>query len=231
MTESKTGPDSAGGAANGEGEAPQGRGRPRQLDPAAREEMILDAMERVMVRSGLHGASMAAIARQAGMSKRTLYRVFGSRADLFEACVRRIRATYVRPLRAEDRDLPVGARLCKLLAPDIARAEQRTRGAILQAVVAEAPRHPDLARAFLREGPEEARRLVRAELERALGRGEIGVDDPDAAARLLVDMAHENPIDRLIDPTRPPPTPTEMTARAELAVRVFLRGVGRGAVG
>ena len=218
----------AGEDPNGNGQAPQGRGRPRQLAPAEREEMILDAMERVLVRGGLHGASMAAIAREAGMSKRTLYRVFGSRADLFEACVRRIRATFVRPLRAEDRDLPVEARLTRLLAPDVGRPEQRARSVILHAVVAEAPRHPDLARAFLREGPEEARRLVRAELARALDRREIRVDDLDAAARLLLDMAHENPIDRLIDPPRPVPSPAESTARAELAVRVFLRGVGRG---
>lgn len=183
-------------------------------------------MERLLARDGVQAASMNAIACEAGMSKRTLYQVFGSRADLFEALVRRIRATFVRPLSDGERKLPIEARLLRLLAPDVSRIDHRVQLAILRAVVAEGPRHPELARAFLREGPQEARRVVRDELARAALQGEIRVDDVDAAARLLCDMTYENPIDRMVDPRLGAPSPAQITARAELALRVFLRGVG-----
>lgn len=205
---------------------PRVRGRPRQLDRCERETRILDAMERVLAHKGLHAASMSAIAREAAMSKRTLYQVFNSRARLFEACVRRIRTTFVRPLRDDERDLPIETRLIRLLTPGAAGAGRALQTAILRAIVAEAARHPEIARTFRREGPEEARRLIREELGRAAERGEVRLDDVEAAARLLCDMAFENPVDRLIDPRAAAPTPAQAMARAELAVRVFLRGVG-----
>ncbi|MDP3524882.1 MAG: helix-turn-helix domain-containing protein, partial [Hoeflea sp.] len=63
----------------------RGPGRPRQLDTTEREAIIIDAAEQVILSQGLGGASMAAIAQEAGMSKRTLYEVFESRAALFAA--------------------------------------------------------------------------------------------------------------------------------------------------
>lgn len=214
-----------GGATCADGAARPGRGRPVRIDRAVRESLILDATERVLERKGLHGASMAAIAREAGMSKRTLYEVFGSRAGLFEACIRRLRTTFVRPLRDAERELPVEERLLRLLAPDLARHQSGVPIAILRAVVAEAARQPELARAFLREGPDEARRVVRDELARAAERGEIRIGNPALAASLLCDMVYENPVDRLIDPARPPASPAEMERRARLAVGTFLHGV------
>ena len=76
----------------------RGPGRPRQLDTPEREAIIIDAAERLIVAQGLAGASMSAIAQEAGMSKRTLYQVFESRAALFASIVRRIRSMMTRPL-------------------------------------------------------------------------------------------------------------------------------------
>lgn len=203
------------------------RGRPKQLTDAEREEMILDAMERVLVARGLKGASMAAIARAAGMSKRTLYEVFKSRDELFEACVRRIRASIVRPLSAEDVDRPVAERLHRILMPDARHAADETPVAVLRAVMAEAPAHPDLARRFMKEGPEEARRLIARELDRAVGRGEVDIADTELAADLLCGMAYVSPIDRLVAIDRPSPSPAEIDRRLTAAIRVFLHGVAR----
>ena len=183
-------------------------------------------MECLLAREGLEAASMSAIAREAGMSKRTLYQVFSSRAELFQALVRRIRTTFVRPLSAAERELPLEQRLLRLMAPDVSRIDHEVQLAVLRAVVAEASQHPELAQAFIREGPQEARRVIRDELARAAARGEIRLGDVDATARLLCDMAYENPIDRMADPKLLAPSPARITARVELAVRIFLRGVG-----
>jgi AcrR family transcriptional regulator len=191
--------------------------------------MIFDALERVVAQHGLGGASMAAIAAAAGMSKRTLYAVHDSRDALLAAWVRRLRASMVRPLPPEARGLPLPQRLRLLLMPETMPEIADARLVALRAVIAEAPRNPDLARTFLREGPQAARALVHAELARAAAAGEVVLADTALTARLLCDMAWPCPIDRLIDPdadTDAGRHRAAVAARLDLAIAVFLHGVG-----
>lgn len=204
----------------------RGRGRPREIAPAAREAAILDAAERLLVAGGLHATTMAAIAAEAGMSKRTVYTVFASRAELFEACIRRIRTSLIRPLEPEEHDLPLPERLARIFRPEARNADFRVPLAVLRAVIVEAPRHPDLGQAFLREGPHRGHAIVRDELARAAAAGAIAVADLDMAARMLCDMVFECPVERLIDPARAARAPAEADRRRDLAVGTFLRGVG-----
>lgn len=208
-----------------EAEGPR-RGRPPRYAPAERERRILEAMERVVAAVGLAGTSMDTIAREAGMSKRTVYAVFGNRDALFTAWVRGVRASVVRPLAPAERALPLAERLERLLRRDVEDGVAAARLTVLRAVVAEAERRPQLARALLREGADAARTIVRDELDHARARGEIAVDDTAAAAVLLCDMVHPSPLDRLLDPERGPPTKAEAGARLALAIDIFLNGVG-----
>lgn len=206
-------------------EEARGRGRPKLLDTEARETLILNAMERVLMSRGLHGASMSAIAREAGMSKRTVYQVFESREALFTACIRRIRLSLVRPLHHSEACLPVRERLWRMLTPDMRLAASGTPLAVLRAVVAEAQRHPGLAHTFMAEGPNAARCIVRAELDRAVARGEIRCPDTALAARILCDMVYESPIDRLVTADATPQTAAEAETRLATALDIFLGGV------
>lgn len=200
------------------------RGRPRQLSPAEREALILDAAERLLVKNGFDAATMEGIAAEAGMSKRTLYEVFRDRAALVEACVRRIRLSLVRPLSREERALPLRRRLLRMFEPDARNVDLATPLAVLRAVIVEAQRRPEIGRAFLREGPETAYAEVAEELRRAVAAGEILLKDPDLAARMLCDMVFDNPIERLIDRTRAPRSAEEAETRLTLAVETFLAG-------
>ncbi len=202
------------------------RGRPA-LDPEAREALILDALERVMAEDGLQGASMAAVARMAGMSKRTLYAVYGGRDALFEAWVARIRAALVRPLPDDLPGLPLEERLRLLLGREARAGASRRRVMALRAVIAEAPRNPRLARAFRRAGPEAAHAIVAEELSRAAAAGELAIEDPAVAAKLLCDMAWPNLVELLLDPASAPPSPEALNTRVALAIRVFLHGAAR----
>lgn len=199
-------------------------GRAARLSLAERETLILDATERLLADKGLAGASMGAIARAAGMSKRTLYAVFTSREQLFEALVRRARAVFVRPLDAADRAMPLAARLHRLLEVQIRESAWAAPMIILRAVVAEAASHPEVARLLLTQGIDVCRELVTAELEHARSRGELDCADVPAAARLLCDMAYASPLEQLLDPERQPPAPEQRRARLDLAIRVFLAG-------
>ena len=203
----------------------RGPGRPRLLCTEERERLILDAMERVLVSHGLHGASMAAIAREAGMSKRTVYQVFDNRAALFTACIRRIRLSFVRQLRQDETELPLRERLWRMLTPDMRLVLSDKPVAILRAVIAESQRSPDLAEAFLAEGPRAARRIVQEELNRSVASGEIPATDTNLAARILCDMVYENPVERLVTSDAGPQVPTDGEARLNLALDLFVRGV------
>ena len=54
-----------------------------------RREEILDAALEVFAQKGLHGASTEEIARRAGISQPYVFRLFGSKKDLFKAAVAR----------------------------------------------------------------------------------------------------------------------------------------------
>ncbi|ARE39301.1 Transcriptional regulator, TetR family [Rhodovulum sp. P5] len=196
------------------------------MAPEDREAMILDAAERVLLTKGLPGTTMAAVAREAGMSKRTLYSVFDGRIALFSALVRRVRAMVVAPLEPAQHSLPLRPRLRLLLAPDRRPAAGSAALEILRVAVAEAPRHPDLATSVLEEGPRAIHRLIRNELDRGVADGEIALDDTGAAAALLADMALRCPLEKLLSPEPPNDDPEAMRARVDKAIDVFLGGIG-----
>jgi AcrR family transcriptional regulator len=60
--------------------------RPR-LTAEARRQAVLDTACRVFVKKSYRGATTAEIAREAGISEPILYRHFGSKCDLFLACL------------------------------------------------------------------------------------------------------------------------------------------------
>ncbi|MGF0536890.1 TetR/AcrR family transcriptional regulator [Agrobacterium sp. ES01] len=212
-------------------DAHRGPGRPRQFDLAEREAIILDTAERIILERGLAATSMAAIAKEAGMSKRTLYEVFESRATLFASIVRRIRTRKMRPLADEQHGLPLAQRLRLLLTPSQEKFSDPLPMAILRAVIAESERQPDLAQQFLQEGPYALYAMIRTELDRSVARGEIAIADTEEAARLLVDMAHTNLLEHLVLVTGSCQEDVDMLRkRVDLAIRVFHHGIAERAV-
>lgn len=61
----------------------------KRIPRAIREQQMLDSAIRVFSDLGYHSASMDAIARDASISKPMLYLYYGSKEDLFSACVAR----------------------------------------------------------------------------------------------------------------------------------------------
>jgi AcrR family transcriptional regulator len=59
----------------------------KRLPKAARRQAVLDTACRVFSRSSYRGATTAEIAREAGISEPILYRHFGSKRDLYLACL------------------------------------------------------------------------------------------------------------------------------------------------
>src|SRR5882724_1389961 len=59
-----------------------------RLQPAERREQLIEVAKEIIVKEGLHAASMKRIAAQAGVSETQAYNYFGSREKLFVALAR-----------------------------------------------------------------------------------------------------------------------------------------------
>ncbi|MBO0853386.1 MAG: TetR/AcrR family transcriptional regulator [Nocardia sp.] len=64
-------------------------GGTKRLPRAVREQQMLDAAVEVFSRKGYHDTSMDAIAGEAKISKPMLYLYYGSKDELFRACIQR----------------------------------------------------------------------------------------------------------------------------------------------
>jgi AcrR family transcriptional regulator len=138
-------------------------GRP---SPESRRQQILDAACERVRQSGFHGASMADIAKAAGLSVGQIYRYFENKEAIIAAIVAQDLAEMrdkfaeleMQPgtlLDAIDEHLPEGVDKCF----------DPRRAALALEVVAEAARNPKVA-AIVRSADEQERALARSMMER-----------------------------------------------------------------
>ena len=177
-----------------------------QRRPEARPEEIIDAALAVFGESGFARAKLDDVARQAGVSKGTLYLYFDSKETLFREMVRaRVVAVlaeaeeFVRGYEGSARDLLV--ELVRRMYTRI-RCEQMTR--ISRLVQGELGHFPELARFYFDEVILRARRMVEEVLERGSAAGEFRPSAHGFAARglssLLVHTAQVQCFYRTYDP-------------------------------
>src|ERR1051326_5172226 len=68
--------------------SPSKRGRPCRAEEGTHRGKILLASEKLFMAQGFGAVSMDAVAKQAGVSKKTIYGLFDTKEDLFEAIMR-----------------------------------------------------------------------------------------------------------------------------------------------
>lgn len=153
-----------------------------QIDPR-KSEAILEAAQALFSERGLN-VSMAEIARQAGVSKQTLYNRFPTKTDIGRALARRRSDAVTAPLRAPGDPITV---LTGIALAMIERVCTPEKGASLRGVVLMSAETPEVALAVYEGGPAESMRRLSAWLAEQDAAGRLIVRDPDAAvARLLV---------------------------------------------
>jgi AcrR family transcriptional regulator len=76
-------------------------GGTKRLPRAVREQQMLDAAVQMFSVNGYHETSMDAIASEAQISKPMLYLYYGSKEDLFGACLNREMSRFIDVVRAD----------------------------------------------------------------------------------------------------------------------------------
>ena len=98
---------------------------PKGLIRQANEARILGAGERVFARAGFNGATMAAIADEAGLPKANLHYYFGAKQDLYRAVLARTLHDWLAPMQAITADAEPRAALATYIRAKMAMSQQR----------------------------------------------------------------------------------------------------------
>jgi AcrR family transcriptional regulator len=204
---------------------PRHGGRPPRAAALQLRARILEVATELFLSEGYGSTSIEAVARRAGISKRTFYHRFEDKAALFAAVVHRI-IEQIRP--------PPGVRL--LEGATLHDVLHRLAGLILRAalspqaialhrlVTTESGRFPNLVRAVDQEGwAQEATELIGGLLERELHDPKLTAELRTFAAQQFLHMVVALPQRRILG-LGVPMTPQELDIWARNAVSLFLDG-------
>jgi len=199
-----------------------------RVEAGGKAETIRAAAERAFLASGFGAVSMDAIAREAGVSKATVYAHYHSKEELFGAVVADLSERRFHGFSAEALDpadieaslLTIASRFLDLVLSPEAIALNRI-------LIGEVSRFPVLGEVFWAAGPERTRVQVEAFLRRAAVAGTLAVPDPRLAAEQFVALArgeiHLRSLLRLEDPG----DAAALAAAAASSVATFLRAFSR----
>ena len=206
--------------------------KPQLIVKGRKFEQVLEGARTVFLRDGFERASVDDIAREAGVSKATLYAYFPDKRLLFmEIALGECRRQADEAGEMLDFNQPVATilRLAaeKLVAFLLSDFGQR----IYRIAVAEAESFPALAHEFYHSGPKLVQDRIAECLRCAIGRGELAIDDIDLAAAQFAQLCKADLLDRLIFTPAPCCTPKDTAKVIEGAVQMFMARYGVGGTG
>ncbi|MDE3122555.1 MAG: TetR/AcrR family transcriptional regulator [Paracoccaceae bacterium] len=152
-------------------------------------DQVLDGARTVFLRDGYEGASVDDIAREACVSKATLYSYFPDKRLLFmevarHECARQADAAVeLTDMTAPPRDVLTAAarRITGFSTSDFGQR-------MFRVCVAESDRFPELGRAFYDSGPLLVRRRLADYMRTAAARGDLVIPDIDLAADQFAEL-------------------------------------------
>jgi AcrR family transcriptional regulator len=155
-------------------------GRPRSMQA---DEAILRAALELLAAHGYGALTMEAVRERSGVGKATLYRRYGSKEELVRAAIVHLNADIPMP----DDTGSVAGDFAATAANVLAGAARTGALTLMPRLLSEVAGDPEMHALFHEHLVEPRRRVVRAIVERAKGRGEIRADvDTELAIDLMV---------------------------------------------
>jgi AcrR family transcriptional regulator len=201
------------------------RGRPQVRPDDETRQMIFDAARHQFAENGFAATSMEAVAHQAGVSTKTLYRLVPAKAALFEGMVsdrmdRFISTVNLRGCENANIEAALQAALtiCAelILDPEVV--------ALYRMMLAEGDTFPDIPETFYRKAMQRTVAALADWLRARQKRGLITLDDVDQAAGMLLGMIVFEPQRAALYGHQPLPDHAALSERARACARLFLRG-------
>ena len=196
-------------------------------DPAKRSQ-ILQGAARVIERMGYDAACVADIAREAGVSKGTIYVYFQGKEDLFEAFMEQKRDQLFREVEAQLEQ--AGTLDERLMGYGILAARRLCSIPVIRAhrvVIGVTERMPEMGTRFYERGSVRGLGLLARMFEREVVAGRLEIPDVPLAAAQFFELCMAGLFRRrLFGHMAEPPTEAEIERTVRGAVDMFLLRYG-----
>jgi TetR/AcrR family transcriptional repressor of mexJK operon len=161
--------------------------RAKAAAPLSKRERVVTAATRLFLEEGYGATGMDAIAKEADVSKATVYSYYADKASLFADVMARMCDEIGGPVQLEGLagTSPEDA-LRAIVLHGLHRVLEAVRRQIFQRVMAESREFPELGRKFWEAGPARIEGALARYLADAKRRGLLDVDDPARVAARLV---------------------------------------------
>ncbi len=204
----------------------RGRGRPKVISDEQQAAAIAREARDLFVERGYARTPMEEIAARCHISKRTLYRLFPNKTEVFGAIVDQHRQTMLA-LPGDYDDLPLEEAIDRIFLVDIDEEAHRKRSEVIRLAILEGRRYPELAALLHQRGADKSRLMLAEWLEAQARRGRIEIEDAGMTAGILMDMVFG--VIALKQERGVPRWPGDDDRRAVLrrTIRIFVNGVRR----
>jgi len=204
--------------------APEGR---PQGGESAKRQQILEGARRVFLSAGFAAASMGEIAREAKVSKGTLYVYFDSKEALFAALIEETkRETAERLLDLDPTMTDVRVFLTLLATRLIEKFCSPTHTSMVRMVMGAAEKFPELSRQFYEAGAGHGHARLSRWLAEQHAAGRLNVPDPDLAAWQFLSICCHPLTVRVTLGALPVPDAERIRTYSDAAVKTFLAAFG-----
>jgi TetR/AcrR family transcriptional repressor of mexJK operon len=194
-----------------------------QIRKGRKFDQVIEGAKAVFLREGFEGASVDEIARDAGVSKATLYSYFPDKQHLFLAVIETEcghQSEVEILLHASEHDVEQTLRIiCKTL---ITFFLSRFGQDMFRVCVAEAQRFPELGRTFYDSGPKRWGRKISQYLDSPKAREALDIDDTHLAADQLAQLCRADLMLKVLFGIDKDPPEAEIDRIADEAVKTFL---------
>ena len=187
-------------------------------------ERILAAARKIFLDGPPEQATMDAVAHQAGMSKKTIYREFKSQVELLAALLLENVAdmgAFPAPTPNDDIELELYGMLVRMVTHFTSPRSM----ALARLIISEVRRYPELMNASKPKGF--PREILADWLASPVVRAKYQIDDPDDASAMLFGMVMQDSGFKLLVTNNEVLPQHLIETRARRAVSIFLRGVRR----
>jgi AcrR family transcriptional regulator len=201
------------------------RGRPQLRPDEETRQIIYEAARREFFANGYAATSTETVARRAGVSTKTLYRLIPNKAALFEGMISDRLERFLADvnLRTADQvDIESALNAALMACADLA-LDQEVVG-LQRMVLQEAGAFPDLAATFYRNGMARTSEALADWLRVQIKRGLIKLENADEAAGMLMGMVASAPQRAALFGGLPMPARSEVERRVQICAALFLRG-------
>jgi AcrR family transcriptional regulator len=201
------------------------RGRPQIRPDIETRGIIYEAARHAFAENGYAATSMEAVARRAGVSTKTLYRLIPNKASLFEGMVTdRLERTLANvDLHAIDHaDIEEALYAALMACAELTLDEEVI--ALQRMVLQEASKTSDIAGMFYRNGIARISAALADWLRTQQTRGLIELDDVEEAAGMLLGMVASAPRRAAMFGAVPLPPRATIEVRVRRCAALFLKG-------